>query len=140
MFSRSFTKAELQLNQLKHKQLPPQIHFALLQDNALKPVHYLIKHEEILPHQKHDSHPILSDYGTDQFSIRINDKGNDIVVKPLQSFSFKSITPFQTKFKTPIKKTMKPFINNLSYSMILMLQAMTKIIYIYIYIYQNSKI
>ena len=105
MLSRSFTKAELQLNQLK--QLPPQIDFALLQDNTLKPVHYLIKHEEILPHQKHDSHPILADYGTDQFSIRINDKGNDIVVKPLQSFSFKSITPFQTKFKTPIKKNNK---------------------------------
>ena len=74
MLSRSFTKAELQLNQLKHKQLPPQIDFALLQDNTLKPVHYLIKH-----HQKYDSHPILADYGTDQFSIRINDKGNDIV-------------------------------------------------------------
>ena len=88
MLSRSFTKAELQLNQLKHKHLPLQIDFALLQDNTPKPVHYLIKHEEILPHQKHDSHPILADYGTDQFSIRINDKGNDIVVKPLQSFSF----------------------------------------------------
>ena len=104
MLSRSFTKAELQLNQLKHKQLPPQFDFALLQDNTLKLVHCLIKHEEILPHQKHDSHPILADYGTDQFSIRNNDKGNDIVVKPLQYFSFKSITPFQTKFKTPIKK------------------------------------
>ena len=104
MLSRSFTKAELQLNQLKHKQLSPQIDFALLQNGTLKPVHYLIKHEEILPHQKHDSHPILADYGTDQFSIRINDKGNDIVIKPLQSFSFKSKTPFQTKFKTPIKK------------------------------------
>ena len=95
MLSRSFTKAELQLNQLKHKQLPPQIDFALLQNGTLKPVHYLYKHEEILPHQKHDSHPILADYGTDQFSIRINDKGNDIVVKLLQSFSFKSITRFQ---------------------------------------------
>ena len=74
-----FTKAEIQLNQLKHKQLPPQIDFALLQDGTLKPVHYLIKHEEILPHQKHDSHPILADYGIDQLSIRINDKGNDIL-------------------------------------------------------------
>ena len=46
MLSRSFTKAELQLNQLKHKHLPPQIDFALLQDNTLKPVHYSIKHEE----------------------------------------------------------------------------------------------
>ena len=107
MLSRSFTKAELQLNQLKHKQLPPQIDFTHLQNGTLKPVHCLNKHEEILPHQKHDSHPILADYGTDQFSIRINDKGNDIVVKPLHSFSFKSVTPFQTKFKKPIKKINK---------------------------------
>ena len=95
MLSRSFTKAELKLNQLKHKQRPSQIDFALLQTGTLKPVHYLNKHEEILPRQKHDSHPILAD------------KGNDIVVKPLQSFSFKSVTPFQTKFKTPIKKNNK---------------------------------
>ena len=52
MLSRSFTKAELQLNQIKHKHLPPQIDFALLQDNTLKHVHYSIKHEKILPHQK----------------------------------------------------------------------------------------
>ena len=69
-----------------------------------KPVHYLIKHEEVLPHQKHDSHPILADYGTDQFSLRINDKGNDIIIKPLNSFSFNAITPFQTKFEAPVKK------------------------------------
>ena len=59
---------------------------------------------EVLPHQKHDSHPILADYGTDQFSLRIDDKGNDIIVKLLSSFSLKAVTPFQTKFKTPIKK------------------------------------
>ena len=76
----------------------------MLQNNKLKPVHYLIKHEEVLPHQKHDSHPILADYGTDQFSLRFNDKGNDINVKPLNSFSFNAITPFQTKFKAPVKK------------------------------------
>ena len=102
--SRSFTKEELQINQLKHKHLPPQIDFTILQNNKLQPVHYLIKHEEVLPHQKHDSHPILADYGTDQFSLRINDKGNDIIVKPLNSFSFNAITPFQTKFKAPAKK------------------------------------
>ena len=129
MLSRSFTKAELQLNQLKHKQLTPQIEFALLPNGTFKPVHYLIKHEEILPHQKHDSHPILADNCTVQFSIRINDKGNDIVVKPLHSFSFKSVPPFQTKFEHPLKRTTKPFINNISYSMILILQVMMKIIY-----------
>ena len=73
MLSRSFTKAELRPNQLKHKQPPPQIDFALLQNDTLKPVHYSIKHEELLPHQKHDSHPIFADYGTDQFSICFND-------------------------------------------------------------------
>ena len=40
MLRRSFTKAELQTNHLKHKQLPPQIDFAILQDNTLRPVHY----------------------------------------------------------------------------------------------------
>ena len=52
MLSLSFTKTEHQLSQLKHKQLPPQIDFAILQNNSLTPVHYLIQHEEILPHQK----------------------------------------------------------------------------------------
>ena len=104
LLSRSFTKEELQINQLKHKHLPPHIGFTILQNNKLNPVHYLIKHEEVLPHQKHDSHPILADYGTDQFSLRINDKGNNIVVKSLHSFSFNAITPFQTKFKAPVKK------------------------------------
>ena len=106
MLSHSFAKAELQLNQLKHKQLPQQIDFAILQDGTLEPEHYLIEHE-VLPHQKNDSHPILADYGTDQFSIRINNKGKDIIVKPLNSFSFKSVTTFQTKFKAPVKKDNK---------------------------------
>ena len=97
VLSRSFTKAELQINQLKHKQVPLQIDFAILQNNTRKPVHYL----------KHDSYPILADYGTDQFSIRIKDKGNDNIVKLLNSFSFKSVTPFQTKLKTPVKKNSK---------------------------------
>ena len=61
MLGRSFTKAELQNNQLKRKQLPPQIDFAVLQNNTLKPGHYLIEHEEKLPHQKHDSHLILAE-------------------------------------------------------------------------------
>ena len=59
MLGRSFSKAELQLNQLQHKQLPPENDFALLENGTLKPVHYLFKHEEIPPHQKHDSHPIM---------------------------------------------------------------------------------
>ena len=107
MLRRYFTKAELHINQFKQKILPKQIGFAILQDNTLKPVHYLIEHEQVLPHQKHDSHPFLVGSVTDQFPIRINDKGNDNIVKPLNYFSFKSVTPFQTKFKTPVKKNNK---------------------------------
>ena len=125
MLSRSFTKDEVQLNQLKHKHLPPHIDFAILQYKTMKPLHYSIKQEEVSPHQKHDSHPILADYDTDQVSIHINDKGKDFVIKPFNSFSFKYVTPFQTKFKTPTKKNNKSH-NNLFYSMIPILQVMTK--------------
>ena len=107
MLSRSFRKAELQINRVKHKQLPSQIEFALLPNNTRQPVHYLIKHEEVLPHQKHDSYLILADNGTHQFSIRINDKGNAIIAKPLNSSLSESVLPFQTKFKTPIQNNNK---------------------------------
>ena len=131
MLSRSFTKAELQINQLKLKQLPPEIDFAILQNDTLKPVHYLIKHEEILPHQKHDSHPIFSDYGTDQFSFRINDKGKMILLSnPYNLSHLNQLLLFKQNSKHLLKRTTKPFINNLFYSMILKLQVTTKIIYI----------
>ena len=129
MLSRSFTKTELQLNQLKHKQIPPQIDFAILQNNSLTHVHYLIQHEEVLPHQKHDSHPIFAVYGTHQFPIRINDKGNDIIVKPLDSFSFKFIIPFQNKYKTLLENITNLYINNLYFLTILKLLVMMMIIY-----------
>ena len=64
MLSRSFTKTELQRIQIKHKQLPTEIEFAVLQINTLKTVDYLIKHDKILPHEKHDSHSTLADNGT----------------------------------------------------------------------------
>ena len=93
MLSRTFTKEQLQLHQIRHKQVPPQIGFSIMKDNQLKPVHYLVKHEEINYNQKHGCHPILADYGEDQFSTRINNKGEDIHIKPLNSFSFQSIVP-----------------------------------------------
>ena len=52
MLSRTFTKEQLQVHQLLHKQLPPQIDFSIMKDNQLKPVHYLVKHEEIKYNQK----------------------------------------------------------------------------------------
>ena len=107
MLSRTFTKKQLQVHQLRHKQLPPQIEFSILKDNQIKPVHYLVKHEEIKYNQKNDCHPILADYGDDQFSIRINNKGEDIHIKPLDSFSFQSIVPFESKYKRPTKNQAK---------------------------------
>ena len=107
MLSRTFTKEQLQIHQLRHKQLPPQIDFSIMKDNQLKPVHYLVKHEEIKYNQKNDCHSILADYGEDQFSIRINNKGEDIQKKPLDSFSFQSIVPFESKYKRPTKNQTK---------------------------------
>ena len=92
---------------MRHKQLPPQIDFSIMKDNQLKPVHYLVKHEEIKFNQKNDCHPILADYGEDQFSIRINNKGEDIHTKPLDSFSFQSIVPFESEYKRPTKNKAK---------------------------------
>ena len=56
MLSRTFTKEQLQVHQLRHKQLPPQIDFSIMKDNQLKPVHYLVKHEEIKYNQKNYCH------------------------------------------------------------------------------------
>ena len=86
MLSRTFTKEQLQIHQLKHKQLPPQIDFAIMKDNQFKPVHFLVKHEEIKYNQKNDCHPILADYGDDQFSFCINNKGEDIHIKSYTHF------------------------------------------------------
>ena len=58
--------------------MSPQIDFSIMTDNQYKPVHYLVKDEEIKYNKKNDCQPILADYGDDQFSIRINNKGEDI--------------------------------------------------------------
>ena len=78
-----------------------------MKDNQLKPVHYLVKHEEIKYNQKNDCHPILADYGDDQFSIRINSKGEDIHIKPLDSFSFNLLFHSNQNIKKPTKKQAK---------------------------------
>ena len=52
MLSRTFTKEQLQIHQLRHNRLPTQIDFSIMKDNQLKPVHYLVKYEEIKNNQK----------------------------------------------------------------------------------------
>ena len=107
MLSRTFTKEQLQIHQLRHKQLPPQINFSIMKDKQLKPVHSLVKHEEIKYNENNDCHPILADSIEDQFSIRINNKGEDIHIEHLDSFSFRSIVPFESKHKRPTKNQAK---------------------------------
>ena len=107
MLSRTFTKEQLQIHQLRHEHLPPQIDFSILKDNQLKPVHYLVKHEKIKYIQKNYCHLILADFGDDQFSVRINNKGEDIHIKPLNSFSFQSIVLFDSKYKRPTRNQTK---------------------------------
>ena len=100
--------------------------YSIMKDNQLKPVHYLVKHEEIKYNQKNDCHPILADYGDDQFSIRINNKGEDIHIKPLDSFSFQSIVPFESKNKKNLQETKQNLsYNNRQFLMILIISVMT---------------
>ena len=124
MLSRTFTKEQLQVHQLRHKQLPPEIDFSIMKDNQLKPVHYLVKHEEIKYNQKNDCHPILADYGDDQFSIRINNKGEDIHIKPLDSL-FNLLFHLNQNIKNLQKTKQNPSYNNRQFLMILIFSVMT---------------
>ena len=108
MLSRDFSTINNKTCQLQHKTLPPHFDFLQLKnDNILKPIHYLIKHEDVLPTQKNDSHLILADYGDDQFTLRIQDKGNIVKYTPLDSFSFQSVSSFLNKYKKPVKTKLK---------------------------------
>ena len=100
--------------------------YSIMKDNQLKPVHYLVKHEEIKYNQRKDCHPILADYGDDQFSIRMNNQGEDIHIKPLDSFSFQSIVPFESKNKKNLQETKQNLsYNNRQFLMILIISVMT---------------
>ena len=95
--SQSLTQKELKLNHFKHKQLPPQILFATTtHDNQKKPVHYPVGHETALLSQKDDCHPFLADFGTDQFSDLVIERGENTKIKPLASFSSEAVDPFQS--------------------------------------------
>ena len=53
MLSRDLSTINNKTCQRQHKTLPPHIDFLQLKnDNILKPIHYLVKHEDVLPTQK----------------------------------------------------------------------------------------
>ena len=102
MLSREFTQVTNKICQLQHKTLPPHIDFTEFKpNNSLKQIQYLVEHEDVLPTQKNDSHPILVDYSDDQFTLRILDKCNTVTYTPLESFSFISVSSFLNKYKNP---------------------------------------
>ena len=107
MLGRSFTKAEFQTNQLKHKQLPPQIDFAVLQDSTLKPVQYLIKHEEVLPHQKNDSQAFLADNGPFYSMIPVL----QVMMKNISTLEFQNKTHLLLQIKLYMKKLIPLYSN-----------------------------
>ena len=94
MLSTDYSTINKKTCQLQHKTLPPHIDFLQLKnDNILKPIHYFVKHEDVCtPYTKNDSHLILVDYGHDQFTLRIQDKGNIVKYTPLDSFFFQSVS------------------------------------------------
>ena len=64
MLCRFLNQKELQQNQIKDKQLPPQFVFSkLTHENQIKPVHDLVKQVTVLPSQKDDCLSILADSG-----------------------------------------------------------------------------
>ena len=50
---------------------------------------------------KNYSHPTLFDFGEDQFTLRIFDKGNTVTYTTLDSLSFKSASSFLNEYKNP---------------------------------------
>ena len=129
-FSCSFTKAELQINQLKHKQLPPQIDFAILQNDTLKPVHYLIKHEKIYLFKNMTLTQFLLIMVQTNFPFVLTIKEMILLSNHYILSHLNLLLRFKQNSKHPLGRTTKLFTNNLFYSMTLILQAMTKIIYI----------
>ena len=110
MLSRSFFQEELQLNHVKHKQLPPQVLFeTLTRDDQikLKPVHFLFKHETILPSLKNDCHPGLAHFGKDQFPTRGDNEGEKMFFK--HWIPFRLMLYIQSKFhlKNQSRKMLK---------------------------------
>ena len=78
--SRSFFQEVLQLNHVKHKQLPAQVLFATMTHDQIKPkpVQYLFKHETVRPSLKDDCHLGLAHFGNDQFPFSSDKEGEKI--------------------------------------------------------------
>ena len=109
----SFLQEELQLNLVKHKQLPPQVLFATLTHDdqiKLKRVNCLVKQETVLPPLKDDCHPGLAHFRNDQFPLGNDNEGEKNVIETLESFLFDAVQPIQVPVNKPITKNAKTLI------------------------------
>ena len=81
----------------------------LTQDDQikLKPVHYLVKHETVLPSLEDDCHPGLAHFGKDQFAIREDKEVEKNTVKTLEFLMFDAVQPIQVSCKKPITRNAK---------------------------------
>ena len=106
LLSRSFFLEQLQLIELKQKQLPPQVLFATLtHDDQIKfePVHCLVKQETVLTSLKDDCHSGLAHFGNDQILIGIDNEGEYKDIRTQDSFSFDAVQSIQVRsVKKPI--------------------------------------
>ena len=113
---KSFSFQEkLQLNNVKHKQLPPQVVFATLTHDdqiKLKPVHCLVKHVTVLTSLKDDCHSGLAHFGKDQFPTCDGNEGEKNVIKTLDNFSFDAVNAFQVPIKKSITKNAKTVVQH----------------------------
>ena len=115
MLSRPFFQEALQLNHVKHKQVPPQVVFATLTHDdrmKLKPVHYLVKHETVRLSLKDDCYPGLAHFGNDQFPLVMIMKEKKMLLK--HWIPFRLMVYVQSKFhlKNQSRKTLKRYFNN----------------------------
>ena len=70
----------------------------------------MVKHETVRPSQRDNCHPTLADFGGDNFSLRLIVKGENIILKLLDSFSSEAVKPFHGQFRKPIKENTKPLL------------------------------
>ena len=105
-------KEQLLLNQLKHKQVTPQVLFpTLADDNQITPVPWSVEIETVLLSQKARYHPISAEFGNDHLSTCTKEKGKNIRFEPLDEHSFEhsfeNVKPVQCQNKKLIKKSNK---------------------------------
>ena len=73
-------------------------------------MHYLVKHETVLPSLGDGCHPGIAQFAKDQFLIGNHNEGEKNVIKSLDAFSIDAVQPIQVPFKKSIRKYAKTLV------------------------------